>query len=770
MDELDKYNSQIIEANVVDNSSPESTGASTFSMVMGLLRRWYIILAIFTLVCSVGIPAIWLLKKPEYNVAGLIRVAPILTNLLSGEQEKGEISNYESFVNTEAIRITSGPVVERVADELVNKNLSFFKNYTAGPIKKIQQMIDGSEVKPSIASILKEMISNEVLNAQASRKSEFITVQMKDKNTTEAKQIVDAFIRAYMAIAFSDSSNAENQKLSLLENEQKLLFQKMESQRETIFKLGQEFGDTSLDGRYGIKLQRVSALLTELTKLESERVRLELEVTLLEENPGSSSEPTELLRVRQDYINSDSRVAMLVSNITQLEQGLIAAHQILAPSNPELKVKAQLIAKLNERLEELKKEAGENFDSLITKSVSTSGDERLVQAQAALERTKKYEDSYREMLSKVDTEAIDVGRKQLTITDLKNQLVLTKERYDQYTRRIQELEIEQKLPARISVSQYADIASVADKRIKLSLAVVFAAIAVGVMVAFLMSKADHRMWVPEDLTRKIEIRIIGTTTAFKNVKKNLLPECVEEDFHTICANLGLFSENGQEVPKKLVITSPGSGDGKTTSSINLAISLSKTGKRVLLIDGDLRKPDIGHLLNLSQDLPTMRDLISGESFDRVVCHLPLNTNLDILLADSHNPLDAYKFLSQLKKNEYMEDICQRYDHVVIDTPPILAFPDARIWAKMVGSAVLTGLAGRTTGLDLKKAVEQLSQVNVKILGMILCNVQADKGYYDYAYKYYEQMAKKATSRKRANAKKFLMPIPKLDNDNEESDL
>ena len=771
MGELDKYNDQIIEASVVDNGSPESGGASTFNMVFGVLRRWYIILAIFILVCSVGIPAIWLLMKPEYSVAGFIRVAPILTNLLSGEQEKGEISNYESFVNTEAIRITSGPVVERVADELVNKNLGFFKNYAADPVKKIQQMIDGSEAKPSIASILKEMISDEVLNAQASRKSEFITVQMKSANTSDAKQIVDAFIRAYMAIAVSDSSNAENQKLSLLESEQKLLFQKMESQRETIFKLGQEFGDTSLDGRYGLKLQRVSALLTELTKLESERIRLELELTLLEQVSGEvDSEPIELLRARQEYINADSRVTMLVGNITQLEQGLISSQQILAATNPELKIKADLIEKLNERLEEIKEEAGQRFDELIAASFTKTGDNRFEQVQAALERTKKYEDSYREMLGKEDTEAIDVGRKQLTITDLKDQLVLTKERYDQYTRRIQELEIEQKLPARISVAQYADIGSVADKRIKLTLAVVFAAIALGVIVAFLMSKADHRMWVPDDLTRKIDIRIIGTTTAFKNVKKNLLPERVEEDFHTICANLGLFSENGHEVPKKLVITSPGSGDGKSTSAINLAISLSKSGKKVLLIDGDLRKPDIGHLLNLRQDLPSMRDLIAGESFDSVVCHLALNANLDVLLADTHNPPEAYKFLSQLKKNGYMEDICQRYDHVVIDTPPILAFPDARIWAKMVGSVILTGLAGRTTGVDLKKAVEQLSQINIKILGMILCNVQADKGYYDYAYKYYEQMAKKATSRKRTNAKKFLMPIPKLDNDNEESDL
>jgi capsular exopolysaccharide synthesis family protein len=764
MNELDKYHDQVIETSVADSgASSESGSIPVLGLITGVLRRWYVVLAIFAAVCFVGIPAIWFLKEPAYNVTGFIRVAPILTNLLSGEVEKGEISNYQSFMNTEAIRVTSSSIVERVADNLVDKKLRFFEEGAADPVKKLNRIIAGDKAAPNLVSVLKEAVADEILTAKADKLSELIRINMECKYPEEAKQIVDAFIRAYMATAVSDSSNAENQKLSLLENEQKVLLQKLESQRETILKLGQEFGATSLDDRYNIKLQRVSGLLGELTKLESERMRLEIEVNMLEQSKSEErADPAELVRIRQEYVNTDSRVKTLAENITQLEQQLIVARQMLAPQNPELAVKAGLIEKLKERLAELKKEAEETFDSSVSKVTTKTGGEKLLQAKAALERTMAYEKSYREKLAKEDIETVEVGRKQLSIKDLQDQLALTKERYDQYTRRIQELELERKQPARISVAQYADIASISDKRIKLTLAIVFGAMACGVAAAFLMAKADHRMWTPSDVTKSINIRIIGTTTSLDDVERALLPERTEEDFQTICANLGLFSETGRDVPKRLVITSPGAGDGKTTSAINLATSLSRRGKKVLLIDGDLRKPDVAHFLSLPKDLKGLQDVISEGALDQAVCRLP-SIGFDIIPAAFHNAPQAYELLMRLHEGRHIDKICEKYDHVIIDTPPVLAFPDALIWAKMVGSVLLTSVAGQTTGVDLQKARERLAQTNIALLGIILCNVQADRGYYGYAYKYYMQNGKNKKNRKSADKKRFLMSTRESDN-------
>ena len=114
--------------------------------------------------------------------------------------------------------------------------------------------------------------------------------------------------------------------------------------------------------------------------------------------------------------------------------------------------------------------------------------------------------------------------------------------YDMVTRRIQEMEMERKQPARISVAYPADITPIRDKRIKYTMTLVFAALAGGIGLAFLRDKADPSLRSPEDITRLLGVRIIGTTTSPETVEKALLPRQLTEDYQTIRANLGLLDE------------------------------------------------------------------------------------------------------------------------------------------------------------------------------------------------------------------------------------
>jgi capsular exopolysaccharide synthesis family protein len=234
-----------------------------------------------------------------------------------------------------------------------------------------------------------------------------------------------------------------------------------------------------------------------------------------------------------------------------------------------------------------------------------------------------------------------------------------------------------------------------------------------------------------------------------------MPKQMTEDYQTIRANLGLLDGGG--IPRKLVVTSSGMRDGKTTFSINLATSLSRSGKKILLIDGDMRKPDIGRLLNIPKDSRYLQDVLMGNKLKDTVYAASL-TGLYVLAANSQNLIDPYELLTSPLALKRIDDISQGYDHVIIDTPPVLAFPDALLWSKMTGSVILTGFAGHTSGLDLKEAKDRLTEIGVKILGTVLSNVPVSHSYYRYGYEYYARGGRSARTERNAAGRPLLLPM------------
>jgi len=764
MNELDKYQDQVAGQEIVNLQIPPEQGSeATTDMVAGILRRWYIVLLIFLLVCGIGLPAMWLTIKPEYSVTGAIRVDPILADIL-GDEDRGEISNYESFMNTQAGKITSNAVVQRVADDLVPKNLSFFDNEPTGLVSKWKrkllgtktsdepkglvskwkQKLLGTQTKIEPARKLKQAIVNQEILIGASRGTELIIISMQSTNEKEAKQIVDSFIRAYMEIEVVNSDKGENNQLEILGNRRDLLYEKIENDRQTIYQLGQEYGTVALEGRQDMMLERVANLLNTLTSVEAERIKLEAQVQLLERTKEQAILPEELLKMRQDYINQDPAVVAFTGNITQLEQELIAAQQALSPMNPVLSRKSELLRKLKEHVEERKQEASSAFDELVAKETAEAGNKQLVAKRSELEQTREYEKRLEVLLSQQDIQTIGVGRKQLTIQELQDRLDSAKEAYSLVLKRIQTLELQRKRPKRNSIHNNADITSINDKRVKYSIALVFGSLVCGMGLAYLRDKADQSLRTPDDLAKRMGIRIIGTTTSLNTVKPALLPEQIVGDYQTIRANLGLLGDKG--IPKTLVVTSPGMKEGKTTFSVNLAISLSESGKKVLLIDGDLRKPDVARLLNLPRDTRGLHDVLCGVKFEQAVFSV-VSSGLDVLAADFHDAADAYELLALPSTAKRINMISKKYDHVIIDTPPALVFPDALMWAKIGNAVILVSYAGHTTLPDLKEAKERLAQTNAKVLGTVLSSVQAEHSYYRHGHSYYAQNAESRESPK-----------------------
>jgi len=205
-----------------------------------------------------------------------------------------------------------------------------------------------------------------------------------------------------------------------------------------------------------------------------------------------------------------------------------------------------------------------------------------------------------------------------------------------------------------------------------------------------------------------------------------------EDYNTL--RYALEQAGGGDTLRVLAVTSPVVGDGKTTTAVNLAGVLAhRHDARVLLIDGDLRRPSVAGVLGLASNAgqPGLVDAIQDRHLrlDQVVIHLP-DVNLWVLTRGTF-PNDPFELLRTSRIPALLQDARRDYDYVIVDTSPLLLVPDTRIFQSWVDGVLLMVSAHRT---PRKLVSEALSMINPsKLVGVVFNrDDQPLPGYYGYS--------------------------------------
>lgn len=188
--------------------------------------------------------------------------------------------------------------------------------------------------------------------------------------------------------------------------------------------------------------------------------------------------------------------------------------------------------------------------------------------------------------------------------------------------------------------------------------------------------------------------------------------------------------------KRIIISSSIPGEGKTTTSSNIAVSLSQMEKKVLLIDADLRKPKIYKALNLP-NTPGLTNVLSGLSTLDKAINKTKSSYLSVLCSGISVP-NPSEMLASEALSELITEMEAYYDYIIIDTPPINVVADSLPLIKKSDGVLLVVRPYFNTHIELQKTIKSLQFIDAKILGFVLNNIPQDKiskfkGKYNYSY-------------------------------------
>ena len=206
---------------------------------------------------------------------------------------------------------------------------------------------------------------------------------------------------------------------------------------------------------------------------------------------------------------------------------------------------------------------------------------------------------------------------------------------------------------------------------------------------------------------------------------------MSEAYISLQTNLQFATDHG--VPRSLSVTSTRASEGKSTTSFAIATSLARTGRRVILVDGDMRSPSVHHLVGVTNENGVSNILAGDDNIAALVVPVPAY-GLSAMPAGPQPP-NAAELLTGLRLKMLIDTLLEQFDHVVIDSPPVLGLADAPLIASRTEGVVYAVQSDGARSSMIRTALSRLAAADANILGVVLTRFEARKAHYGYGYDY-----------------------------------
>jgi capsular exopolysaccharide synthesis family protein len=351
-------------------------------------------------------------------------------------------------------------------------------------------------------------------------------------------------------------------------------------------------------------------------------------------------------------------------------------------------------------------------------------------------------------IAELKEEALSLQDRSTDYETLRREVETNRELYDGLLQRMKEVGVAAGVgennisvvdPATIPILPYKP-----DLKKNLAIAVALG-LFLGILIAFLLEMLDDTAKTPEEVEALVGAAVLTLVPQISTKKHGLTEHevgllafkdpksALAEAARSLRTQL-LFS-TAEGAPKIMHFTSAGPGEGKTTTAVSVAIAFAQAGAKVLLIDADLRNPSLHRVFSLPNSVG-LTNHIAGTA-EPVEISQPTQVTRLFTITSGPLPPNPVELISGAKMLDLLSLSAERFDHVIIDGPPVLGLADALVLANLAKATLFVVDSEVTRKREIEGAVKRLYQANAYVLGAVLSKVgRAGKGYgYGYGYSY-----------------------------------
>jgi capsular exopolysaccharide synthesis family protein len=668
-----------------------------------LLRRRWLAFFVFTVVL-LGAAVRLALTRPVYQSTAQVLIERDVPNVLDFEKNARAADVWDSFYQTQYRLLQSRLLARRVVDKLHLQDDPEF----GGP-RPEGERTPASDAAPGTSLALERVIDQflERLRVQPVKNSQLVAVSFTAERPLLAADAVNALVDAYIQQTLEFRYRVSSEAGAWLVNETQEQSKKVEAAALALQKFQEQEGLANVEERRALVEQKLKDLGSSVNAAKTRR--LEKEATYQAMSGGNVEELPDVLR--------SPLIQTLRTELATLErQGAVLEAKGYLPQHPEaVRLRSQIDGtreKIATEARRIVRAAQNEYQVALSQEMGVAG---------ALEAAK--------------AEAQDLARRSVKYDALKRDLEASRVLSDNILTRQKQTDVARDLQA--SNVHVIDPAIVPRSPLRpqpvrdLALAVVFG-LGCGIAAAFFRDYLDTSVGRPSDV-RLLGLPLLGVIPETHSRRSPaLIGELGREPFAEGYRVLrtALHPVARVERGHLLLVTSALPGEGKTLTSLNLALSLAQTEERVLLVDADLRRPSL-HTLLPAKRVPGLTDVLTGEADPLQAVQRVPGTRLNLLACGAPAHMSSTDLLATGTLRDLFDTLRRAYDRVVVDTPPAGTVADALVLAPLADGVLVVARSGKVGRSAVLHVLDRIVNAGGNVMGVVLNRAHPDRHRYDY---------------------------------------